>query len=386
MTVLPAEPRSRVAADPRRGWTWIGLPIAIFAGTRVVQLLLVRWMGGPSVRDRLLAWDAGWFVRLARDGYPRGYDYSPDGDVGGNGLAFFPLYPLLIRVVHLVTRLDYETAALAVAWLAAAVSAVLIYALGAGLWNDRVAAALTVLVCAQPMSAVLSMAYSESLLLAFVAGALLATFRDRWVLAGTLGLAAALTRPSGAAVAVALGVAALTRFGQRGRRRWLPVAATAVAASGVPLFVAWVGYRVADPNAWFRVQGEGWGTRFDFGRSVGAYVLRVVRNGDGWVQVSVAWLLIAAVVAVIVAVVAPREPLWPPLVVYGVVALILVVGQSGYYHSKPRLLVPVLLTLVPVALGVARARTRTAVLVLIGFALFGLWYGAYLITVWRYAV
>jgi hypothetical protein len=41
---------------------------------------------------------------------------------------------------------------------------------------------------------------------------------------------------------------------------------------------------------------------------------------------------------------------------------------------------------VPPALALARAHTRTAALVLTGYSLFGLWYGAYLITVWRFAI
>ncbi len=86
----------------------------------------------------------------------------------------------------------------------------------------------------------------------------------------------------------------------------------------------------------------------------------------------------------VVAVVARR--LWPPFLGYGLIALVLVLGQNGYYHSKPRLLVPVLVILVPPALALARARTRTAALALTGYALFGLWYGAYLITVWRFAI
>jgi hypothetical protein len=72
--------------------------------------------------------------------------------------------------------------------------------------------------------------------------------------------------------------------------------------------------------------------------------------------------------------------------VYVLIALVLVVGQAGYYHSKPRLLVPVLVTLVPAAVVLGRARPRTAVVVLVGFGLFGLWYGAYMITAWRYAI
>jgi hypothetical protein len=98
---------------------------------------------------------------------------------------------------------------------------------------------------------------------------------------------------------------------------------------------------------------------------------------------SVALLLIAVVVAAGLAV---ARRVWPPLLVYGLTALVLAVGQSGYYHSKPRLLVPVLVILVPGALVLARARTRTAASFLVGYALFGLWYGAYLVTVWRFAI
>jgi hypothetical protein len=94
-------------------------------------------------------------------------------------------------------------------------------------------------------------------------------------------------------------------------------------------------------------------------------------------------ILIAAVVTAVVAV---TRRVWPPLLVYGLIALFLVLGQNGYYHSKPRLLVPVLIVLVPPALALARGRPRTAALVLTGYALFGLWYGAYLITVWRFAI
>ena len=102
---------------------------------------------------------------------------------------------------------------------------------------------------------------------------------------------------------------------------------------------------------------------------------------------SVALMLVSAASLALLAVFMMfRGEIWPPLVVYGLVALALVVGQAGYYHSKPRLLVPVLLTLVPPAIALGRARPRTAIAVLVAFGLFGLWYGAHMIMVWRYAI
>ena len=99
--------------------------------------------------------------------------------------------------------------------------------------------------------------------------------------------------------------------------------------------------------------------------------------------VSVALILVAALVAAGIAL-AGRP--WPPLAVYGVIAMILVYGQAGFYHSKPRLLLPVLLTLLPAAIAAARARPRVAVPSIAAWALFGLWYGAYLVAVWPYTI
>ncbi|GAA1813006.1 hypothetical protein HC028_06410 [Planosporangium flavigriseum] len=368
-----------------RSLRWLAIPLGIFAGTRILQLTLVAWMlppGETGVMRRLLSWDAGWFIRVARDGYPRG-PISTFGDDSAGGLAFFPGYPLLVRGLHAVTPLDFGTAALVVAWIAAAAAAVGLFALARSLYDTRVATVLTLLFFAQPMSVVLSMGYSEGLFVAFVTGALYAAHRRVWLGAGLLGLAAALTRPTGAGLAVALAVAALIAVREKRADRWRAVAAAVPALLGVPAYLWWVGQRAGTWHAWFDVQTSGWGTTFDFGLGASRFVLDSLRTGQDWVQVSVALLLIAAVVAAVVAV---ARRIWPPLLVYGLIALALAVGQSGFYHSKPRLLVPALVILVPAALALARARTRTAAFVLAGYGLFGLWYGAYLITVWRFAI
>jgi hypothetical protein len=183
-------------------------------------------------------------------------------------------------------------------------------------------------------------------------------------------------------VAVGLSVAAGLAM-REGRGSWRPVIGSVMALAGVPGYLIWVAVRVGHPNAWFTIQSAGWGTTTDFGRSTVDFVFDALQTGTGWIQVSVALLLILATIAVLLAV---RQAAWAPLTVYGLLAFGLVIGQAGYYHSKPRLLVPVLLTLLPAAYAAARARTGTAVAVLTGYAVFGLWYGAYMITVWPYTI
>ena len=159
--------------------------------------------------------------------------------------------------------------------------------------------------------------------------------------------------------------------------------AAVLALAGVPGYLLWVGLRVGSLRAWFDIQTAGWGTTFDFGTSASRFVTDALRGGESWVAVSVAWILVATL---LLAFVATAHRVWPPLLLYGLISLVMVIGQAGFYHSKPRLLVPVLVILVPVAVGLGRARLRSAVPALIGYSLFGLWYGAYMLTVWHFAI
>jgi hypothetical protein len=223
---------------------------------------------------------------------------------------------------------------------------------------------------------------------------LVAAHRRVWWAAGLLGLGAALTRPTGVAAALALATAALLAVRDDRRARaagdtpsggtWQPLLAAAVALAGVPAYLGWVAVRVGDLDAWFTIQTAGWGTSFDAGASTWRFLDSTLGGGgEGWVSTSTAFLLLVAVAATVVALVG--HP-WPPLAVYGVVAVVLVVGQAGFYHSKVRLLVPVLLILMPAAVAAARARPRVAVAALSAWALFGLWYGAHMVAVWPYTI
>jgi hypothetical protein len=367
-------------------WPGVAIAVGILALTRLVQIVLLVVLDHATeepagLRGNLLIWDGGWFRRVA-EGYPSGYTYGPDGTLEGNELAFFPLYPMLIRLLS-GSGLSSGTAAITVSWLASIGAAVALHLLGTSLYGRRAGWALVAICCGAPMSVVLSMAYSESLFLALVAGMFVAAHRQVWWAAGLLGLAAALTRPTGAAAAIALAVAAVIAARRDPERRWAPLIAAAVALTGVPAYLGWVAWRVGDPEAWFRIQAAGWGTSFDYGASTIDFLTSTLSTGDGWVPMSVALILLAALAAAGVAL-AGRP--WAPLAVYGVVAMVLVYGQAGFYHSKPRLLLPVLLTLLPSVAAAARARPRVAVLAIAAWAAFGLWYGAYLVAVWPFTI
>lgn len=252
----PLEPAD--SSRPRSNWPLAvalsAVPLAIFVVTRGLQIALIAWMlpasSKDSVRDRLLSWDAGWFIRVARDGYPSGYTYSDSGELTGNGLAFFPGFPLLVRGIHALIGGSFETAALVTGTIGGLAATLAVYALGVSLYDHRVGVALATLFCTQPMSVVLSMGYTEGLFVACTAAAFVAVRRNAWLIGGLLGLGAALTRPTGAAVGVALVVAAGLRLYSTGVHwsNWRPVVGAAVAISGVPGYLLWVAFRVGSPG------------------------------------------------------------------------------------------------------------------------------------------
>ncbi|HET9516603.1 MAG TPA: mannosyltransferase family protein [Actinoplanes sp.] len=399
-----AEPTGLADGGPHRAgrlftaagrWRGLAIAVGLLIATRIGQLVMLSWLDGTGRPDgrlveRLVSWDSGWFLKVATQGYPAGYSFE-NGELAGNGLAFFPVYPLLIRGVAAL-GLEADLAALAVSWTASVGAAVALHLLGTSLHDRRAGWALVVLCCAQPMSIVLSMAYSEAVFLALVAGTLVAAHRRAWWAAGLLGFGAAMTRPTGLAVALAVAAAALLAVRDHRRARAAgtaperilsPLLAAAAALAGVPLYLGWVAWRVGDLDAWFAIQTAGWGTSFDSGANTLRFLGTTFGGGEGWVPISTALILIAALYATVVALFA--RP-WVPLAVYGLTVLVLVYGQAGFYHSKVRLLVPVLLILLPAAVAAARARPRVAVPALAAWALFGLWYGAHMVTVWQYAI
>jgi hypothetical protein len=168
-------------------------------------------------------WDSGWFIVIARDGYD-----APDPDRA----AFFPLYPLLIRIVGEPIG-SLEVAGVAVSLVAFIVGLYLLHRL-TELEVGRPAADRTVLLLALfPMAFYFSAIYSESLFLALTVGSLYAARRGRWMGAAILGALAAATRSSGVMLVIPLLIMLL--YGPAENRDARPRARDLAAVLAVPL-------------------------------------------------------------------------------------------------------------------------------------------------------
>ncbi|MCX5377445.1 hypothetical protein [Streptomyces sp. NBC_00091] len=352
--------------------------LGVFAAVRGAGVLVVAagawWAGRDPVRVLGVSWDSVWYLGIAAHGYGRTQMWAESGTVQSD-YAFFPLYPLLVRLAG-----GGAPAGLAVAWTAAAVAAVGVYRVGERLYGARAGVLLVGVWAALPHAVVLTLAYTEALLAALAAWALYALLRERWLWAASLAVLAGLTRPTGIAVAAAVTVAALRELAVRGNRAPAVWAAALLAPAGWAAYVLAVGAHRRDPLGYFTVQRQ-WGSRFDFGAGTLGTVEKALAGGNVPVPVGVTMAVLAAAGLLAVAAVLDRTPL--PLLVYAGTLLVITLGGAGYFESKPRFLLPAFPLLLPVAAAMARARPRTAVVVTACMAGLSYGYGLYLLLVAR---
>jgi hypothetical protein len=180
--------------------------------------------------------DAQWFLRLATAGYARS-DHSA---------AFFPVYPLSIRLVDLVPGIGPLGAGLLVANVAAFGALLLLHALTRLELGDVAARRAVLFTALFPTAFFLYAPYTESSFLLASIAAFWFARRDRWGWAAVAGAVAAATRSVGIVLVLALWVEALAQFRRDGRPLLPRIAAAASVALGPALYAGWWAWRYHD--------------------------------------------------------------------------------------------------------------------------------------------
>jgi Mannosyltransferase (PIG-V) len=181
----------------------VGIRVAYVVGA-IVALLWTQTR--PAFGNLLFGvfahWDAGWFLGISHYGYPKGSTQSA---------AFFPLYPLCVRVLAFVLR-SHLAAGVVISLASAAGAAALLYRLSRS--RDAV-----LLLALYPIAYVFTSVYSDALFLLLVLAAFDAAVRGRSLAAGIFGGLAVATRLLGLALLPAL----LVLLWRRGPRALAPL-------------------------------------------------------------------------------------------------------------------------------------------------------------------
>jgi hypothetical protein len=215
--------------------------IVVFALVLTRHVLRARSATPLPIQARLglLGWDAAWYRDISRSGY---------GGVAKVGLRFFPLFPLIARVVSWLPGVSAGTAVLVVANVSALVVGPLIYELAYRERQDPDLARRAVwIMYLAPTAFVLVMGYAEATLMVATLAALLALRRGRWWIAAVAGILAGLTRPVGLILVVPAVFEVWKVLRTASRKQVVGMAAAVVGpALGTGAYLAWAEHRFSN--------------------------------------------------------------------------------------------------------------------------------------------
>ena len=191
--------------------------LAALLSRAAVDLLawgMMRAMGIPGGFSASLDalwnhWDTHHYIGIAQEGYT---------SVGDERLrlVFFPLYPLLMRLLSPLTGGSVFLAGMLISRLCAMGCAALLYELAYRTYGAREARLAVAYFLLSPMSVFLNCCYTEALFLLLTLGAMVLLRRGHPWLAALCGMGSALTRMPGVIVAGLMLIALLAELPRRG--------------------------------------------------------------------------------------------------------------------------------------------------------------------------
>lgn len=342
--------------------------LAVYLVSRLVSLgimaMVVRtqpvapWTTGAqtTLNDFLNFWDGGWYGRIAEEWYPTALPVYETGQIAQNQWAFYPLHPLLVRDLSMLTGADFYTIAPVLSTVLGGAAAVVILLLFREVTTHGRALTGLTLVLFFPASPILSTAYAESLTLFLQAIVLLLVLRRQYAWAIGPVFLLALSRPIGVAVAFFLLLHLISRF----RRRRIEPYPTGQVVSSWTLGVLSCVAALAHPiHAWIRTGSLTAYTDTEAAWHTGeTHILtQWVSAGERWLGMFAPVALLVLVVGMVALLVSPagrtmgatmQQFCWG----YGIYLLLFFTPQT----STLRLLLP----LFPLALTLAASRSWAA--------------------------
>jgi len=194
-------------------------------------------------------WDGAWYSQIAAEGYG-----------SSASTAFFPLYPLLMRLFAELFGGPMSLGVLSlwgvlISLLVLPFALYFVYRIAEDGWGTRTAQGTVLLLAFFPTTFFLNAVYTESLFLALSAGSVWAArVRKNLLLACALAALATATRNVGVFLVVPLAYEWLRGEAGRGSGLWHGLACLAVAPSGLLWYAAYLSLRTGNPLLFYQAQ------------------------------------------------------------------------------------------------------------------------------------
>ncbi|NPC77861.1 hypothetical protein HPC49_06280, partial [Pyxidicoccus fallax] len=240
----------------------LAFPVGLFFFSRLALFLLARVslvfddqlhrapfkQVGLAGLDAFCRWDCGWYTEIAQQGYVR-----------PQATNFFPLLPLMGRLLHEATGLSIPVALVLIANLGGLLGLIVLYRLFRSLEDEETARVSLLLFTAYPFAFFHSAGYPESWLVCLTALSVLLSLRGRhWLAALALGLGG-LARHLSLVAGLALLFQQLRSRGG-GLRAWFhrDILALALPLVMTSLYFVYLWRQFGDPQLWWKVRNSEW--------------------------------------------------------------------------------------------------------------------------------
>lgn len=208
--------------------------------------------GAPWYLSIWYQWDANWYMSIVTDGYQ-----WVAGDQ--SNVAFFPLYPLTVRLAGWLLGGHYLLAAILLSSVYMIGGLVFFYRLVRDDYGDDLARRAVWLLAIFPTSVFFTTMYTESLFLMTSVGAFYYARRGRWAMAGIWGMAASLTRVTGLLLILPLLWEYLSQQNFSLRKVRPSVLWLMLVPGGIVVYMVYLYLRFERPLAFVETQAAGWG-------------------------------------------------------------------------------------------------------------------------------
>jgi hypothetical protein len=208
-------------------------------------------------------WDTGWYMGIATEGY----SWNPRRRDQQQNIAFFPVYPTLIRYGSLFLAREMVWTGVAISWAAFFAALVYLYRFTRERFGDEAGRAAIALIACYPFALFFSAAYTESFFLLTLVAACYHFERNELWTAGVWGLLAGLTRPNGCLLSIALALIAVRplwpiRWTDMSLRQWFGIAdriaVAALPGIGMLMYSTYIYFLTGNPLQWAS-QNAAWG-------------------------------------------------------------------------------------------------------------------------------
>lgn len=303
-------------------------------------------------------WDSGWYLDIAANGYG-----VSTGFFDQRNIVFFPLYPILIRIVSFAIA-DRAWAGFLISNTAFAVALIALYDMTKSAYGVGTARWTVRLLATFPFAFYLSAVYSESVFLLTVVGAFFFAGRRQWAAAAFCAALASATRPYGVIVGLGLAVEYLKQRGFRMREVRADALWLLIAPAGLALYAGYLGWAFGDPVIFLKARAvAGWDTTV-----FGDRALTVLSNPPLLSDILAGRYLLGDAMHILTIMIAgialarARRQLAPGVWIWTVLTLlvIIVIGWAG----AGRYVLPLFPVFVAIALSVRQPATLRAIVMI----------------------